>query len=171
MNKERCITLSLIILAAAASRLLPHPANVTPIAAIALFAGAQFERKSYAFLIPLAAMLLSDLFLGFHPTQWAVYLGFALVTCIGFKLRNHIMPGAVALATLCGSAVFFVISNLGVWLTGGLYPLTTEGLVTCFVAAIPFFTNNLMGDAFYATLLFAGFALAEKQWYTLKATA
>ncbi|NBO19277.1 MAG: hypothetical protein EBV03_08655, partial [Proteobacteria bacterium] len=74
MNKERTITLFLVILTAALSRLLPHPENVAPIAAIALFAGAKFERKSLAFALPLLPMLLSDMVLG-HPSKLA-YLSF-----------------------------------------------------------------------------------------------
>jgi hypothetical protein len=164
MNTQRALTLCLIIAAAAASRLLPHPENVTPVAALALFAGAHFERRSLALLVPLAAMLLSDMVLGFHATQWAVYLGVALMCCIGFLLRTRRGAAPVALACLAGSVVFFVVSNVGVWLTGGLYAPTLEGLVACFVAAIPFFTNTLLGDAFYAALLFGGFALAERRY-------
>ncbi|MFW0777120.1 MAG: DUF6580 family putative transport protein [Rickettsiales bacterium] len=169
MNKERLITLSLIILIAAASRLLPHPANVTPITAIALFAGAHFSKKWLAFAVPVLAMLVSDMVIGFHNTMWAVYLGFALVVALGFVLnsRKGILP--VAITTLCASIVFFVVSNLGVWISP-LYPTTIEGLVTCFTAAIPFFTNSLFGDAFYVTLLFGGFALAQKR-FPILATA
>ncbi len=169
MNKERLITLSLIILIAAASRLLPHPANVTPITAIALFAGVHFSKKWLAFAVPVLAMLVSDMVIGFHDTMWAVYLGFALVVALGFVLnsRKGILP--VAITTLCASIVFFVVSNLGVWISP-LYPTTIEGLVACFTAAIPFFTNSLFGDAFYVTLLFGGFALAQKR-FPILATA
>lgn len=161
MHKQRLFTLSLIILAAAASRLLPHPANVAPIAAIALFAGAYFERKWLAFAVPLAAMLVSDAILGFHNTLLAVYIGFAVIVCLGFTLRHntHFLP--VALVTLIGSTLFFIISNVGVWLTGGLYPITDQGLIECFTAAIPFFGNSLAGDLFYSALLFGGFRIAE----------
>ena len=167
MNKERTLTLILTIAVAAASRLLPHPENVAPITAIALFAGAQFEKKWLALCVPLAAMLLSDMALGFHNTLWAVYVGFALVVCIGFTLQGKIKPLPVATATLLSSVVFFVVSNLGVWLTGGIYPPTGEGLAACFAAAIPFFTHTMLGDAFYSALLFTGFALAEKKYRRL----
>lgn len=167
MNTQRLITLSLIVLAAACSRLLPHPANVTPIAAIALFAGAHFERKWLAFAVPAAAMLLSDAVIGFHNTLWAVYAGFAIVVCLGFTLRANTRFLPVAVATLIGSTLFFIISNLGVWLAGELYPLTDQGLIACFTAAIPFFTNSLLGDLFYTALLFGGFRWAEKRYATL----
>ena len=168
MNKERLITLSLVVCAAAASRLLPHPSNVAPIAAIALFAGAHFEKKWLAFVIPLAAMVISDLALGFHSTLWAVYVGFALIVCLGFTLRGRVKTMSVAATMLAGSALFFVVSNLGVWMTGGIYPLTGEGLAACFAAALPFFTNTFLGDAFYTALLFGGFALAESKFASLR---
>jgi len=167
MNKERLITLTLIVLAAACSRLLPHPQNVTPIAALALFAGAHFERKWLAYAIPLSAMALSDLILGYHETLWAVYLGFTLVVALGFLLRRNTRFIPVAMMTVIGSTLFFVISNLGVWLTGGIYPATDQGLIDCFIAAIPFFGNSLAGDIFYTGLLFTGFKIAERRYKAL----
>jgi hypothetical protein len=164
MNKERTITLALVILAAAASRLLPHPQNVAPIAAIALFAGAQFEKKWLAFMVPLTAMLLSDLVIGFHNTLLSVYAAFVLIVCLGFTLggKEKILP--IAATTLAASILFFVLTNIGVWATGELYPLTGEGLLACFAAAIPFFTHTVLGDLFYSALLFGGFIFAERKY-------
>lgn len=169
MNKERTLTLVAIILAAAASRLLPHPANVTPIAAIALFAGAQFGRRWPAFIVPLAAMLMSDLALGFHSTMLSVYVAFAATVWLGFGLQNRHKAASIAGRMLTGSILFFVVTNMGVWFSGELYPMTIDGLSTCFIAAIPYFSNTLLGDAFYATLLFGGMALAEKKYPVLQA--
>jgi hypothetical protein len=58
--------------------------------------------------------------------------------------------------------VFFIVSNFGVWAWWNLYPHTPEGLWACYTAAIPFFRNTLLGDATYSTVLFGGFALAER---------
>lgn len=168
MNKERLITLSMIVLAAAASRLLPHPDNVAPIAAIALFAGAQFERKSLAFVIPLSAMLLSDIALGFYEGMWMTYVGFAAVVCVGFTLRGFQKALPVAGATLLGSALFFLITNFAPLALPSIYPATFEGVMQSYVAALPFFRNTLIGDAFYSALLFGGFALAEYRFSWLR---
>jgi hypothetical protein len=116
----------------------------------------------------MAAMLISDAIIGFHSTQWAVYVGFAVIVCLGFMLRGKAKPLSVGVMALHSSVLFFLISNFGVWMTGGLYPLTTEGLIACFTAAILFFTNTLLGDLFYVALLFGGFALAEKKFAWLK---
>ncbi len=157
-----------MILTAALSRLLPHPPNVTPLAAIALFGGAHFADKRLAFLVPLAALLLSDLILGLHSQMPGVYAGFALVVCVGFVLRGRTRALPVAVAALIGSCVFYLVSNFGVWATGSWYPKTAAGLGACYVAGIPFFRNSLVGDLFYTALLFGIFALAEKRFSLLR---
>jgi hypothetical protein len=170
MLNARFITLLGIILSAAAMRLVPHPPNVTPIGAMALFAGAHFAAKRTALLVPLAAMYLSDLALGFfvydfgwfHRFMPFVYAGFVVTVCLGLLIRRRLTPLAVGGAALTGSALFFVITNFGVWLVSDLYPKTAAGLVSCYVAAIPFFRNTLAGNAFYTLVLFGGFVMAQR---------
>lgn len=171
MNRPRFAFIITLIFAAAASRIIPHPPNVAPIAALALFGGAQFLDKRLAFLVPLAALFLSDLVMGLHSQMPAVYAGFALIVCIGFALRGHLRALPVAAATLAGSVVFFLVSNFGVWATGAMYPKTFAGLGACYAAGIPFFRNSLLGDAFYAAVLFGVFALAEKRFAVLREPA
>lgn len=163
MNKTRSAVLFGMILLAAASRLVPHPPNFAPIAAMALFAGAHFSDRRIAFLAPVAALLLSDLVLGFYGLMSIVYACFALIVLIGFSLREKCTPLHVGGAALGSSVLFFIITNFGVWAFGSLYPKTIEGLVTCYIAALPFFHNTLLGDAFYTAVLFGGFALAERK--------
>jgi hypothetical protein len=170
LNKRFFVILG-ITLSAAAMRLVPHPPNMTPIAAMALFGGAYFANKRTAFLIPLAAMYLSDLALGlfvydfgfFHGFMPFVYASFMMTVCLGFLVRRRLTPLMVGGAALTGSILFFIVTNFGVWLVSNLYPKTLAGLAGCYVAAIPFFRNSLAGDAIYALLFFGGFALA--QWY------
>jgi hypothetical protein len=161
MNKPRFIMLATMILAAAASRLIPHPPNFTPIAAIALFGGAQFAFKRAAFLVPLTAMFLGDLVLGLHARIPVIYGCFALIVCLGFWLREQRSAGRIIVAALAGSVLFFVITNFAFWASTSLYPKTVAGLAECYVAAIPFFRNTLAGDLFFTTVLFGGLALAE----------
>ncbi|MHB8579084.1 MAG: DUF6580 family putative transport protein [Ignavibacteriaceae bacterium] len=168
MNKQfltpRFLTITFMVLAAAALRLLPHYPNFTPVAGMALFGGAYFSNKKIAFVIPFVAMLLSDLILGFHSTMWAVYLSFALIVTIGFSLRNEKKISNIFFATVSSSVLFFLITNFAVWLTGSIYPMSFAGLTECFVAAIPFFHYTMLGDLFYAGVFFGAFELAQLKY-------
>ena len=170
MLNTRFLALLGITFSAALMRLVPHPPNVTPIAAIALFGGVYFATKRTAFLVPLAAMYLSDLALGFFVYDFGwfhwfmpfVYASFVVTVCLGLLIRHRLTPLTVGGAALIGSVLFFIVTNFGVWLVGNFYPKTVTGLVSCYVAAIPFFRNTLVGDAAYTLVLFGGFALAQR---------
>lgn len=169
-TKARLWLITAMIFGAALMRLLPHPPNFTPLGAVALFAGARFGRKSLAFAIPLAAMLASDALLeittgwGFHATLPFVYLALAIAVPVGFLIRSRgIGIGTVAGGSIVASTIFFIVTNFAVWASSGMYPLSLSGLVTCYVAAIPFFGNTIAGDLFFSGVLFGTFALAEKK--------
>ena len=170
MLKPRFLTLLTITLAAASTRLLSHPPNFAPIAAMALFGGCYFTSKRSAFGVPLIAMFLSDLLLGygFHPVLPFVYGSFALTVCLGLWVRQRSTPLRIGSAAIAASVLFFVVTNFGVWVQGDLYPRTLEGLVRCYVMAIPFFRNTLAGDALYTFALFGGFALAQTLFPALR---
>ena len=157
-----------IILAAAASRLIPHPPNFTPIAAVALFGGAQFSCKRTAFLVSLAGLFLSDLVFGFYAITPLVYGSFALTVCLGFWIRQRRSVQRTAFAAVASAILFFGLTNFGVWTIDSLYPKTTAGLVDCYVAGIPFFRNMLLGDLLYSALLFGALALAENRFVRLR---
>jgi len=176
MLNTRFLTVVGITLCAAAIRLVPHPPNITPIGAMALFGGAYFATKRTAFLVPLAAMYLSDLVLGFlvydyswfHGLMPFIYGSFAMTVCLGLLIRRRLTPLTVGAAAITGSVLFFIVTNFGVWLVSHLYPKTVEGLVSCYVAAIPFFRNTLVGDGVYTLVLFGGFALAQRYMPVLR---
>lgn len=163
----RFIALTLLVLIAAASRLVPHPPNFAPVAAIALFGGATFSDKRAALVVPLIAMALSDVVLGFSILTPFVYASFLLITCLGFVLRARTSVVRIAGASVAGAILFYIVTNFGVWLVGDLYSKTFAGLATCYVAAIPFFWNTLLSDLFYAALLFGMWFLAERRWPVL----
>ena len=162
-NKSRLVALTAVIFAAAAMRLLPHPPNFAPIAAMALFSGAQMPKRALSFAAPFAALVLSDALLsGFYPGMNFVYLSFALTVLIGWAVAKRKSVLTIGAAAIASSILFFVLTNFGMWLFSGFYPLTSAGLVACYVAAIPFFQNTVAGDLFYTALLFGGFAIAER---------
>jgi hypothetical protein len=152
---------STLILAAALSRLFPHPDNFTPIAAVALAGGVYLEKR-FALIVPLAALLISDFFIGFHNTILFVYGSVVLIGVMGLwlKSRKKVLP--IFGAALLSSILFFIITNFGVWLTGGgwFYPKTWQGLVECYVLAIPFFRSTLAGDLVFTGILFSLFEIS-----------
>ena len=162
-----------MIALAALSRLLPHPPNFSPVAAMALFAGAYFASRRWALAVPLLAMLVSDLALGAlnggiyleHLTSLSslsVYACIALSSVLGFGLRGRVGGGTVLAQSLAGSVLFFVVTNFAVWLTAtplSGHPACEAGIAPCYAAALPFFQWTLLGTMFYSALLFGGFAL------------
>jgi hypothetical protein len=162
-NKTRLAALLAAIFAAAAMRLVPHPPNFAPIAAMALFSGTQMPRRLLSFAIPFAALVLSDAILGgFYPGMNFVYASFALTVLIGWAIAKRKSPLVIGGAAMASSVLFFLLTNFGMWLFSGFYPLTSAGLIACYVAAIPFFQNTLAGDLVFTGLLFGGFAIAER---------
>jgi len=167
MKMNRFSVLTAIVIAGTAARLIPHPPNFSPIASLALFGGATFASKRAAFLIPLAAMLLSDLLLGFSTITPVVYGSFALITCLGFWLRRRQTVGRLAAASLAAAVLFLVVTDFGVWALSDWYPKTLSGLAECYAAAIPFLRNTLTSNLFSSAVLFGGLKLAEKRWQWL----
>ena len=146
-----------------ATRLLPHPANFTPIAALALFAGVYAAKISKWYLgIPLVAMALSDLFIGVY--EWkimaVVYGSFLAIGLFGLLVAKKKNVGTVILGTLGGSVFFYLATNFAVWAFTNMYPPTPEGLMTSYAMALPFFRNTILGDLFYTGLFFGAYEFA-----------
>lgn len=144
------------IIAAVILRLLPHLPNFAPIAAMALFGGT-YLNKRYALIVPLVAMVVSDIFIGFY-NPWilaSVYGSFILIGLLGMWLKNNKTVSNVIGASLLGSVLFFLITNFAVWaVPHSFYPHTLQGLVNSYTMGLPFFRNTLMGDLFYVSVMF-----------------
>jgi hypothetical protein len=147
---------------AAALRIAPHPWNFAPVGAMALFSGAVLKDRRLAFLFPLLALFAGDVFIGFHKLIFIVYVSFLINVVIGLWLRDRRTVARISLATLLGAVQFFLVTNFAAWQFLGGYRHNSSGLLACYVAGIPLFWNTLGGDALYATLLFGGYALAER---------
>ncbi len=179
-NKTLFLSAVILIVFAAFTRLFPHYPNFTAIGAIAVFGGAVIKDKKLAFILPLAALLLSDICLqlftpikGFYGGgQLFVYGAFLLITFLATFMRKRNVAN-VALAAVWSGAIFFLVSNFGVWmLSNNFYPKTLAGLGACYWAAIPFYQgeltgsfllNGIVGDLFFSAILFGAYALVEKQ--------
>lgn len=131
-----------MIFAGAMMRLVPHWPNFTPIAAIALFGGTFLKRKDLAFLIPVVAMLLSDVILGFHSTMFPVYMSFIAIVGMGLILQKRLTIVNTLTASLASSVLFYLVTNFASWTSGLMpYPMNVGGLMQSYIAGLPFFFN------------------------------
>lgn len=159
MKKQFALIVGLILVAAS-FRLIDHLPNFTPVGAIALFAGAYITNRILAFLVPVAALLLSDLYLGFYGWEMLVpYIGFILTILMGFSLQNNKGAIRIGLTSMASSVVFFLFTNFALFYPETLYPHTFSGIMQSYVAGIPFFQNALAADLFYNAALFGSFYL------------
>lgn len=153
-----------LVLLAILSRWLPHPPNFSPVMAIALFAGARFGSARLGVVIAVMAMFMSDLYLGFHSTMPFVYVSLVIAALLGW---DQLRPARFAWGRLAGMSsvaaiIFFVVTNLGVWMTQDLYPKNGAGLVACYVAGIPFFPATWASSLIYSFALFALWSLVDQ---------
>ena len=142
-----------IVLVLALFRLVPHPPNVTPIAAMAIFSGAYFTNRILAYVIPLFAMIVSDLLLGFHSSIWFVYAGVVCTVLLGSTLKeiSFLKLGGIVLLS---SVVFYLLTNFGSWLSHDMYSYDVKGLMQAYIAGLPFFRNSILGNLFFTYVLF-----------------
>ena len=151
MNK---LLLGCIILLAAFSRLAPHPPNFTPILSIALFSGFCFK-NNYAFIVPLSIMLVSDYFIGsFEMALW-VYPPILLIFYLGNSLMKKNSYKNILFGSIVSSLIFFLITNFGSWYGNLIYLQNFNGLLSSYVAGIPFYKNTLISTILYSSILFS----------------
>ncbi|MGD0576833.1 MAG: DUF6580 family putative transport protein [Candidatus Staskawiczbacteria bacterium] len=161
MNKKILGLALLMIILAAASRLVKHPANFTPVAAMGIFSG-YYLRKKWAIVVPLAAMFLSDIFIGFYDWRLlaVVYASMACSFIFGWLLQKNKRWRYVILCSVASSVLFFLTTNTAVWAFYSWYPHTLSGLIACLAAGLPFLKNTLLGDIFYCLVMFGALEAA-----------
>ena len=174
--------LSIIILLAAFTRIMPHPPNFSPMAAIGLFGAAHFAKKWQAFFIPLIGIWISDLvinnyvysssssnFVWFYSGFYWQYISYILIIFAGLFIFNR----GISLTKMFGgmissSGIFFLVSNYGVWAGGTMYPKNFSGLITCYAAGVPFIHNTIISDVLFTTVLFGTYYLLQVEYSSLK---
>lgn len=180
-TEERTIragVITLMILAATFSRLIPHPFNFAPIGAVAIFGAAYFSNRIAAFLVPMLAMWLSDVVMNntlyanyYHHNFWLYptafpwnYVVFPLIALVGILLLKKVKLTNVVMAALSASVIFFVVTNFGCWLGNPVYTQNITGLLASYTAGLPFFGSTVAGDLFYTGVLFGVFELAKSKF-------
>tara|TARA_B100000700_G_C15017115_1_gene843850 strand:+ start:1062 stop:1595 length:534 start_codon:yes stop_codon:yes gene_type:complete len=152
-SKQEIVPIILILLLAI-SRLIPHPPNFTPVIAVAIMSGIFFKRFYFSLTILFFAMLLSDFFIGFHKNMFFVYFSLFIINYFFSNFIININYRNLLFYSLSGSIIFFIFSNFGVWILGNLYPNNLEGLVKCYILAIPFFKNTLLSTLLFTYVLY-----------------
>ena len=174
--------LSIIILLAAFTRIMPHPPNFSPMAAIGLFGAAHFAKKWQAFFIPLIGIWISDLvinnyvysssssnFVWFYSGFYWQYISYILIIFAGLFIFNRgISLTKMFSGMISSSGIFFLVSNFGVWAGGTMYPKNFGGLITCYVAGVPFIHNTIISDVLFTTVLFGTYYLLQVEYSSLK---
>jgi hypothetical protein len=163
MNKY--ISFAVLVLLVALARLIPHPPNFSPLLAVAIFAGAMSPSRWIGYVIPVLALVLSDLYFGAHDLMPVVAFCLIVCTAMGelterWSLRASTGRrfGAFAATGLLASVFFFLVTNFAVWKTAKIYPLTSEGLWTSYVMALPFFQNQILSTWLFSLALFGVWA-------------
>lgn len=172
MTKQTKLIVSIILVAlGVACRLLPHAWNFAPIAAIALFSGVYLGRR-YAVLLPITAMLIGDLFIGFYelPLMLTVYGSYILIGLAGTLIKKHKSLETVIAGSLGASILFFLVTNWAVWQFSPWYAKSLAGLLQSYTLALPFFRNTLFSDLFYVAVLFGAYEAVIIAGYLLKKT-
>lgn len=182
INIRFTVLLSMIFLAAF-SRCIPHMPNFSPLGAIGLFGAAYFGRKWQAFLLPLMATWLSDLFINniiysryYHGFVWIekgfywIYGTYLLITIAGLFILRRITAMRITLAALASTTIFYIVTNFACWPGSKIYTHDLSGLTACYIAGIPFLKGTALGDLFYTVVLFGSFSLAQRGFPSLRIT-
>ena len=159
MKKEGFFAVLGVLFFAVASRLIPHPWGVTAIGGASLFCGFYIKDNALKYVLPLLAMLISDMFLGFHSTMLFVYSGLVLIIFLGSSVKTLKLNNWL-LTTVFSSLVFFAITNFGVWALNAYYANTTLGLLECYLMGIPFLEKQVVGDLIFSGIFFGTYKLA-----------
>ena len=169
-NNQALFILLLLIVAAAFLRVFIGIPNVTPIAAIALFGATYIKRKELALVLPLAILFISDLFIGLYSPvlMLSVYGSFICIALLGFAMRKKINIYTVVGGSISASVVFFIITNFVVWAEGLWYPLSMEGLLSCYTMALPFFRYELLGTLAFTLFFFGSYNLITRKVFAMQ---
>jgi accessory gene regulator protein AgrB len=163
------VVISILVVLAVASRLLPHAPGFVAVTGASMFAGWYLRRGSLAYLIPLIVLSLSDLMLGFYQPllMLAVYLVAIAPVLAGRLLRGNATPLRLAASALCCSVLSLLTINFFVWVSSAWYAKTAAGLLQCYVAALPFFKYRLAGDVCSVAVCFGVYAIVAHCWPSL----
>lgn len=152
--KKLSIVFFALILSVSLSRIIPHPPNFTPIVSLAIIGPFLFGNVYFCIFCILCSMIISDYFIGFHDGLAQIYLIISLICILFNKFKKKLNSINLLYFSFSGSLIFFILSNFNVWLFGDMYSKDIDGLISCYVMAIPFFSNTLISTIIFSYLIF-----------------
>ncbi len=151
----------LLVVLLVLSRKLPLAPNVSLLGSAFLLAGYLTRQWKSSIFVPFLALFVSDYFIGFYSGMAWVYGAFTLSALVG-SFINKVQFGKILGGSFAASLLFYLITNFGVWMGGGMYPQNLAGLGQCYLAALPFFRNSLTGDLIAAIGVFYAYLGIQK---------
>ncbi len=137
-----------IFIVLAASRFIPHPPNFTSLIALSFYVPLFLGKRFIPVL--LVCFIITDIFMGFHETVFFTWGSVIFISLFSYLFQKNIYLRIAGV--ISGSLVFYIISNFGVWSLGS-YGYSLDGLLICYIAAIPFYTNTLISTILYSALI------------------
>ena len=153
LNKEILKSIVFFCLLLILSRLIPHPPNFTPLIAGAIFLPFLIKDKWLIICLPILCLLISDYFLGFHTVMIWTYGSFLLIGFMASHFSSAKLSSLIGLS-LSGPTLFFLTTNFGVWLGSSIYSQDIQGLVQCYILALPFYASSLSATFLFANLFY-----------------
>jgi len=145
------------------SRMITDIPNFTATIALVMFTGYLIQNRLLSILIVLTSQVVSDLYLGIYSSMIFVYAAYISIVLLSPIIMNKINTKSVIFSSIISPSIFFIISNFGVWLTGSMYTFNLSGLITCYVAGIPFFDESLISTILFALTIFSIMKLIRKE--------
>jgi hypothetical protein len=170
-----------LIIVVALARLIPNMPNFSPMAAVALFCAAHFDKLWKAILVTLLATFVSDVILNntiyssmnngftfFYDGFIWQYLAYIAIAFLGSTIFNSINKAKVLGASITSTLIFFLISNFGAWISLPFYSKDLAGLMASYTAGLPFLKNTLLSDLFYTSILFGVYYLLQNRFESIR---
>lgn len=164
MNRRtQIIFVATLIAVGAFTRLIPHAPNFTAMGALALYGGWALRKPALGLAVSLGVLFLTDLVIGLYPGMEWTYIGLMSMVLVGSVTPSRMSVFSFAASGLGGSVLFFLLSNIGAWITLDMYTKDLPGLMMAYTSSIPFFGNFVLGTLFFGALALGAHIAARKR--------
>lgn len=161
--KSNIVLITSLFVLLIASRLITEIPNFTPTIALVMFTGYLIKNRYLAILVILSSQIISDLYIGIYSSMVFVYGAYVLIAALMPTIIKSFNIKSMLIASFISPTLFYIITNFGVWITGSMYPLSIAGLLSCYVAGIPFFDESLISTVLFTVTIYFGLKYTIKK--------